>query len=171
MTNEQLSVWVDGEAGPEEAARTLDALTQHASQRETCEIYWLIGDALRGQLATSRALQQKVMSSLEYEPTVLAPRSSQVRKSVQESGNWLRIAAAVAGVAVAAWMGLSLWTPPGGAGPQPVAEAPKVVEPAQVALQDEQAYYMAHQGSALGAPMGGVAQYIRTVSDDRAGPR
>lgn len=171
MTNEQLSVWVDGEAGPEEAVRTLEAVTQHASQRKTCEMYWLIGDTLRAQTGACSGLAERVMAELAQEPTVLAPRPTRLQGVSQSSARWMPVAAAVAGVAVAAWMGLSLWAPPSQSAAQSMAEAPRATAPRQVALQDEQAYFMAHQGSAMGAPMGGVAQYIRTVSDDRTGTR
>lgn len=170
MMNEQLSAWVDGEAGQDEAALVLGSVAQHAAQRETCELYWLIGDALRGQASGCGRLSVKVMASLASEPTVLAPRPVKATR-VSGPARWMPIAAAVAGLAVAGWMGLSLSTP---LATQSMArlETPAAA-PAQqaAALNEDQAYFMAHQASAMGSPMVGVAQYIRTVSDERAGLR
>lgn len=168
MMNEQLSAWVDGEAAPDESAQALEAVARPGASREQCELYWLIGDVLRGQAVTGSGVASRVMSALEPEPVVLAPRRQAQRPQTEEA-RWMPMAAAVAGLAVAAWMGLSLWTP---VQAPAVAQAPQL--PAQqpsaaVALAEDQAYYMAHQASAVGAPMAGVAQYIRSVSDERAG--
>lgn len=167
MMNEQLSAWVDGEAAPGEAVQTLEAVIRPGASREQCELYWLIGDLLRDQAAVSSQLTDRVMYALEDEPVVLAPRRH-VKAPQTAEMRWMPMAAAVAGLAVAAWMGLSLWSPV----QAPVmAQAPQPVQTpaAQMALADDRAYYMAHQASAIGAPMAGVAQYIRTVSDEQAG--
>jgi sigma-E factor negative regulatory protein RseA len=170
MMNEQISAWVDGETVQDEAAMTLESILRHDGQRETCELYWLIGDALRDQSFGRSRVAERVKSALAAEPTVLAPRA---RASAPPDGaRWMPMAAAVAGVAVAAWMGLSLWSPlqPAIQGLAKSAPAP-VLAAAQVSMANDQAYYMAHQGSVVGTPMAGVAQYIRTVSDDQVGRR
>lgn len=175
MMNERLSDWVDGELDDEDSASVLRSVMRHQDEREVCEIFWLIGDALRDSSQPMLTdLAGRVMSSLEAEPTVLAPKPQlPARSPVVE--RWLPAAAAVAGVAVAAWMSLSLLDPsreearPAVAMAQPVAVPASA--PAEFALSGEQAYYMAHQASAVGAPMAGVAQYIRTVGDEQTGRR
>ncbi|MDP5240858.1 sigma-E factor negative regulatory protein [Uliginosibacterium sp. 31-16] len=173
MTNEQLSGWMDGEASAAEAEQIVKNLAGHGGSREACKLYWLVGDCLRGDFPRGNDLCDRVMTALETEPTVLAPI---VHKAEQKRGRWMSLAAAVAGMAVAAWMGLGLWTPPfqdeamglarqRGIQDQPLAAA---VSPAEI-LPDDRSYLMAHQASAVGVPMAGVAQYIRTVNVEQVG--
>lgn len=171
MMNEQISAWVDGEVEQGEARQVVDAMLQHDAQRQTCELYWMIGDALRGLPVKESVLAPQVMRALASEPTVLAPRP--VLAAPVGGLRWMPMAAAVAGVAVAAWMGLSMWAPVRQAATQPVAlgAPPEIQAQAPSGLAGEQAYFMAHQASAVGAPMAGVAQYIRAVSDERVGGR
>jgi negative regulator of sigma E activity len=174
MTNERLSDWMDGELDEEDSARVFRSVMQHPDEREACEIFWLIGDALRdsAQPMLLTHLAGRVMDSLGAEPTVLAPKPQLPARSPGVD-RWLPAAAAVAGVTVAAWMGLSLLEPSRD-GMQPaiaVAQPAASSAPATVALSGEQAYYMAHQASAIGAPMAGVAQYIRMVGDEQTGRR
>lgn len=184
MTNEQLSEWLDGELDDETSARCMQALDQDSRQRETCGLYWMIGDCLRGE-AAGGDVRSRVMAALVDEPTVLAPVA---RPKVRETPRWMPMAAAVAGVTFAVWMGLSLWSGPATqqqvqnvAQQQPMVAAPVLASasapdsatadaPAEV-LADERGYLMAHQASAMGAPMAGVAQYIRTVSVDQTDGR
>lgn len=183
MTNEQLSEWLDGELDDEASARCVQALDQDSRQRETCGLYWMIGDCLRGE-AAGGDVRSRVMAALVDEPTVLAPVA---RPKVRETPRWMPMAAAVAGVTFAVWMGLSLWSGPTArsqvqtvAAQQPVAapvlaaaSAPDsgVADTSAEVLADERGYLMAHQASAMGAPMAGVAQYIRTVSVDQTDGR
>ncbi|MDQ7988130.1 MAG: sigma-E factor negative regulatory protein [Candidatus Dactylopiibacterium sp.] len=182
MMNERLSEWVDGELERDEGERAARAVLEQGASRETCELYWLIGDVMRGHAAASPDLGARVMAALEAEPTVLAPRPK--KHQAAKTGafdRWLPAAAAVAGVAVAAWMSFSLIVPaaPGGQeaplaatiAARPAAAVAPEAAPTPVALSGDQAYYMAHQASAMGAPMVGVAQYIRTVGDEQAGNR
>ena len=183
MTNEQLSEWLDGELDDEASARCMQALDHDSRQRETCGLYWMIGDCLRGEAAEGD-VRSRVMAALVDEPTVLAPVA---RPKVRETPRWMPMAAAVAGVTFAVWMGLSVWSGPASrqqaqavAVQQPVAapvlaaasapDSAATDNPAEV-LADERGYLMAHQASAMGAPMAGVAQYIRTVSVDQTDGR
>ena len=169
MTNEQLSEWMDDELDAAASDQVVRDLVRQSAQRETCSLYWLIGDCLRGEEASGKNLTGSVMAALASEPTVLAPV---VRAPKVEATRWLPIAAAVAGVAVAAWMGMSLWSAPLQEAPATIAQqagASDKIEVASTALQgdplsDEQSYLMAHQASAMRAPMAGVAQYIRSVN-------
>lgn len=175
MANEQLSAWLDGELGASESELLVKSLARRTPEREACSTYWLIGDFLRGDVPRAADLNARVMQALEAEPVVLAPVGNRPR---QEINNWMPIAAAVAGVAVAVWMGMSLWTSPLQDAPamlaQTPASLPEQVASAEVAaevLSDERSYLMAHQASARGAPMAGVAQYIRSVNVEQAGGR
>lgn len=175
MANEQLSAWLDGELGATESEIVVKNLGRHAGQREACSAYWLIGDCLRGEAQRPVDLSARVMQALEFEPVVLAPAPS---RSGRLAGQLMPMAAAVAGLAVAAWMSLSLWTSPLQAGGVTLVESSKVpdaevvsVDHAADSLSDERSYLMAHQASARGAPMVGVAQYIRSVSVEQAGGR
>ena len=183
MTNEQLSEWLDGELDEDASARCVQALDQDSRQRETCGMYWLIGDCLRGE-AEGGDVRARVMAVLVDEPTVLAPVA---RPKVRETPRWMPMAAAVAGVTFAVWMGLSVWSGPvsqqqtQAVAQLPVAAAPVLAsasapdaataDASAEVLADERGYLMAHQASAMGAPMAGVAQYIRTVSVDQTDGR
>ncbi len=171
--SEQISGWIDGETEEPESARVLAAVHADATLRARCASYWVLGDVLRKQAqpCLGNDFTTRVMRELAQEPTVLAPRAA--RKAMQHT--WYAAAAAVSGVVVAVWMGLSLW--PAGApdaGLTPVAVAP-VNPPAGVQRVadtdlDERAYLMAHRASVMGSPVG-VAASIRTVSDERMGGR
>jgi negative regulator of sigma E activity len=171
--SEQISGWIDGETEEPESARVLAAVHADVALRARCASYWVLGDVLRGQArpCLGAGFTARVMHELEREPTVLAPRV--LRKSVRHT--WYAAAAAVSGVVVAVWMGLSMW--PAGlseAGLAPVAVAP--VSPSMGVQRvadtdlDERAYLMAHRASVMGSPVG-VAASIRTVSDERMGGR
>lgn len=177
MTNEQLSEWIDDELDAAGCAQVVNGLVRQSAQRETCSLYWLIGDCLRGEAPSGKDLTGSVLAALAAEPTVLAPVARAPRV---ESSRWLPIAAAVAGVAVAAWMGLSLWSAPLQEAPATIAQQQSVtsdniaVASAAVPgepLPDDQSYLMAHQASAMGTPMAGVAQYIRSVNIEQVDRR
>lgn len=171
--SEHISSWIDGETEEPESARLLAAVHGDRALRARCASYWLLGDVLREQAqpCLGEDFTARVMAELVAEPTVLAPRMQ--RKPVRNS--WYAVAAAMSGVVVAVWMGLTLW--PAGApdaGLAPIATAPTLA-PASVqrvadADLDDRAYLMAHRASVMGSPVG-VAASIRTVSDERIGGR
>lgn len=179
MNDERLSAWVDGEADEIEAAGVLRKLAGDPDARSECAMAWLIGDVLRGSHPAGLGcdLTRSVMTALEREPVVLAPGRTVVPGQKRNLDRWLPAAAAVAGVAVAAWMSLSLIAPANNVVvSQPLAVATPPVSasasaPVQLVVGGEQAYYLAHQASTIGAPIGGVAQYIRTVGDEQTGTR
>ncbi len=180
MNDERLSAWVDGEADEIEAAGVLRKLAGDPDVRSECAMAWLIGDALRGSHPAGLGcdLTRSVMTALEREPVVLAPGRTVAPGQKRSLDRWLpAAAAAVAGVAVAAWMSLSLIAPANNVVvSQPLAVATPPVSasasaPVQLVVGGEQAYYLAHQASTIGAPIGGVAQYIRTVGDEQTGTR
>lgn len=182
MTSEQLSGWIDGELPNTEAVQAMEAATQHAVSRQTCALYWLIGDCVRAQGAGSVDLAARVMAELENEPTVLAPARFPDRRAVWPQ-RWLPSAAVAAGVVAVmfAWAGMGVWSAPSpqgiamtmaAEGPQPVPDSAMASIPAAedvAGLSDERSYLMAHQAAGVGVPMAGVAQYIRTVSANPEG--
>ena len=169
MLNEQLSAWMDEEVHGTESERLLEGAMRQPSQQKACALCWLIGDVLRKEPSLGRDFTSQVMAAIDEEPTVLAPRFARKNeRAVRRS--WMPMAAAAAGAAVAVWMGLSLWSSPAQQ-VQTVAQAPApsgvLVSASGRDFSGDRSYLMAHQASSIGVPMAGVAQYIRTVSDDR----
>lgn len=171
MANEKLSQWIDGELDDADSARFVQGLLRDAEAREQCSLYWAIGDALRGDAPAGRDLTAGVMAALEDEPTVLAPPPARAAKQVP--ARWMSMAAAVAGVAVAGWMGLNLWSDAEPTQTRLAAQegASSEVRPVSAAAPAQSAYLLAHQGALAGMPMAGVAQYVRPVSSEIAGDR
>ena len=171
--SEHISSWIDGETEEPESARVLAAVHGDGALRARCTSYWLLGDVLREQAqpCLGEDFTARVMAELAAEPTVLAPQVA--RKTARNT--WYAVAAAMSGVVVAVWMGLSLWpagTPDSGLAPIATAQtlAPASVQRVADADLDERAYLMAHRASVMGSPVG-VAASIRTVSDERMGGR
>ena len=83
------------------SARVFESIKRDAGLREDWERYCLIGDVLRDESSLSAGFTDKVMASLDGEPTVLAP----VRR---ERSAWaarlMPIAASVMGVAAVGWL-------------------------------------------------------------------
>lgn len=158
----RISALMDGELEQHEVAEVLRALRRsEVLRREWCDGH-LIRAALRGERGLDLDVTARVMSSLDMEPTVMAP-------APRRSGEWQRpllaLAASAAGVAVVAWLTLT----PGGdgqlAGPSGLASA----KPGPVVAQAQstprlQEYLVAHQAYAPGGVIGGAARNIRTVA-------
>lgn len=172
MLNEQLSAWCDGERVAPSVSASDDVA---GSQTTACEMAWLIGDVLRGDAALSPGFTARVMTALESEPVVLAPkRVADVVPVRGRAVSWMPIAAAVSGVFVAGWMAVSVWT--GDQGRAPIGAQVASAQSAPLAIvalprgqSGDKAYLMAHQAAASRAPMADVAHYIRTVGDDQQG--
>ncbi|MEC5388257.1 sigma-E factor negative regulatory protein [Uliginosibacterium sp. H3] len=176
MMNEQISAWVDGELSEVEMHRVQDAVVRDPALQMKCGTLWLIGDAMRDEPALSLDFTRRVMAELAAEPTVLAPVIVLPVKSVGRAQRWMPMAAAVAGVAVVAWVALS-----NSASQQVAAPVMAVAKPQaqQFALQagvqrsvsradDDRPYLMAHQAYGPGVQMAGVSGYVRPVSMDGA---
>lgn len=172
---ERVSALLDGALDDDASARVFESIKRDAGLREDWERYCLIGDVLRDESSLSAGFTDKVMASLDGEPTVLAP----VRR---ERSAWaarlMPIAASVMGVAAVGWVALTL----NGPGPEvqrlasakPAAVVAAPVERVALAPAEasEREYLFAHQAMAPAAGMPGVAHYVRTVSDTRvAGER
>jgi sigma-E factor negative regulatory protein RseA len=171
MMNEQLSAWIDGELHGVDSSRAFETVSRNSAQREACALFWLIGDVMRKERPLSSDFTSRVLASLESEPIVFAPKPRR-REELRPVTRWMPMAAAAAGAAVAVWMGTSLWNDPA-RDVQMIAQraaSPALVAAASLSnknLSGDRSYLMAHQAfTSMGVPMAGVAQYIRTVSDD-----
>lgn len=167
---EKISELMDGELGEREARAQIHRLGSEASLAQAWDTYHLIRDALRDNICMGSSFERRLRQRLDEEPTVIAPRARVTSRVVRYS---LPLAAAVAGVAVVGWLGLS--SPPQTAPSPPTAlTAPNVVAtrgvppllpaPARAAQMND--YLLAHQEFSPTAAMQGVASYVRTVSNE-----
>ena len=134
--SDQLSAFLDGEVGQDEAKNILRHLSGNLEQQRSLREYMAVGDALRGLHGGPGFphLTERVMSALEDEPTVLAPmRHSQDRRPAM----WLA-AAAVGAISWGLWSSL-----PDTEAPIPMAANTAPV--GAVAQTDVQPYLAAHQ--------------------------
>ena len=160
---ERLSAVMDGEIDGPECAGCLDRLKDDPDLRDAWGVYHVIGDAIRGHAGTG--LPAAFADRLAAEPTVLAPRRAAPRVS---RAPWyaLSAAASVAAVALVGWMALPLFQPPVQMAAKPsvatVAEAQPATVPAAQGVND---YLLAHQRFSPSSAIGGMAPYIRTVSE------
>jgi sigma-E factor negative regulatory protein RseA len=165
--NERLSALIDDELGAPEAEGCLARLGSDGALRETWGVYHLIGDALRGD--AGRGLPPSFSVRLAAEPTVLAPGHA-ARPASRTIWYALSAAASVAGVALVGWMALPLFEPPARlatAEPPPVVASAETKPAAVPAARDVNDYLLAHQRFSPSSAMGGIAAYVRTVSEDR----
>lgn len=160
---ERLSAVMDGEIDGPECESCLDRLKDDPGLREAWRVYHVIGDAIRGHAGSG--LPAAFADRLAAEPTVLAPRQAERRLS---RAPWyaLSAAASVAAVALVGWTALSMLEPPVKMAATPpaaaVAEAPSTPVPVAQGVND---YLLAHQRFSPSSAMGGMAAYIRTVSE------
>lgn len=167
---ERLSALMDEELGGAESEACLERLGEDQALRDAWGVYHLIGDALRGH--AGQGLSPSFAERLAAEPTVLAPPRAQ--QSAQRN-TWyaLSAAASVAAVALVGWMALPLFDPPAQiASSQPAPAVTVVALPAlpPAAVPEAQGvndYLLAHQRYSPSSVMGGMAPYVRTVSEAR----
>ncbi len=105
IVEEQLSVWLDDELEERESDMLVRRLMSNPELRQTATRYFLIGDALRGELTTEHALEVsvRVSRSLDGESAAVTTRP------VAALSGWRRPlagAAVAATVAVVAIVGL-----------------------------------------------------------------
>ena len=176
MMSEQISAWVDGELSEMEMRRLHDMVVRDPALQLKCGTLWLIGDVMREEPALSAHFTDRVMAELAAEPTVLAPVAALPTRAPARVQRWMPMAAALAGVAVVAWMALGNSTTQQLAVP---VMATAGSQPQQFALQtsaqrsaskaeDDRPYLMAHQAYGPGVQMAGVSGYVRPVSMDGA---
>jgi len=162
-------VWLDDELEERESDMLVRRLTSNAELRQTATRYFLIGDALRGELVTERALEVSVRVSRSLHgastPKTAAP--------VATLSGWrkpLAGAAVAATVAVAAIVGLR------SNGLEPSAEMPVAAETSPVpaytvpvdlsrragAPDRLSSYYLNH--SEYATMLGGQGSLVRMIS-------
>lgn len=162
---ENLSAWMDGELGDQQARQLPQQLKRDAELRGDWDCYHLIGDALRGVQGPD--LCAKIGARLDAEPTVLAPQ----RRSTAEKLRWfaLSVAASIAAVAFVGWMALSgVQQDSVQIAATPAAVVKQVAVPAGEVAND---YLLAHQRYSPSNAMQGVAPYVRTVAEERSAVR
>jgi sigma-E factor negative regulatory protein RseA len=106
-----LSAFMDGELEAGSRNGPLETLTRDPALRRTWDEYQLIGDALRGVPNVGVRLADRVMARLADEPTVLAPAAIARPGRRGPLRHALALAASVVGVAVVAWLALSVNSP------------------------------------------------------------
>jgi sigma-E factor negative regulatory protein RseA len=124
---ERLSALVDGEFDDHEAEVVLEAMRRDPALRRDWRDYHLIGDLMRREPMLTPDFHRKLMSRLDGEPTVLAPR--RIRKRT-----W-------AAAAVAAAAGLLVWNLERTPKPQ---DAPSP-QPQWARIDRVQPYLVAHE--------------------------
>jgi len=157
----RISALMDGELEDHELAETLRVLRRSPELRsEWCDCQ-LIGDALRGERGLDMDVAARVMSALEIEPTVMAPKP---RRVIEWQRPVMALAASAAGVVLVAWLALV----PGADGGVPAGEARLAGAKQGPAVAQStprlQEYLVAHQAYAPGGTMGGGARNIRSVA-------
>jgi len=156
---ERISALMDGELDDPSAGQLIDGLGRERDALEAWRTYHLISDAMRDSQLLSEGFAARVGEKLAAEPTVLAPGRLHA-----EARKWiaLPVAASVAAVAMVGWLAFAPQTEIAPI-PPPVAQAPKpVIVPLPSATND---YLFAHQGFSPRVYLGGMAPYVRTVSD------
>src|SRR5450759_4225021 len=158
---ENLSAWMDGELGDQQARQLPQQLKRDAELRGDWNCYHLIGDALRGVQGPD--LCAKIGARLDAEPTVLAPQ----RRSTAEKLRWYALSAAagsaaavIAPASFVVWMALSCVQQDSvQIAAMPAAEVKQAAVPAGEVAND---YLLAHQRYSPSNAMQGVAPYVRT---------
>ena len=151
---DQLSALIDGEFDVASAEHLITSI-QSGGEMETCwQRYHLIGDAMRGDRYLSSDFSARVMSALDAEPTVLAPKpaiNNQVerKKSLLQSNQFWSVAASVAAVMFVGLMVL-----------QQQLTGSEEMSPVEIAQALPLEYLEAHQAAAPS----GAAYYIQNVN-------
>lgn len=159
---DKISELMDGELPSRECKRQIDRLERDAHLSTSWDTYHRIRDALRQEAEVRSDFMRRVHECLEREPTVIAPHTRLGHRVVRYT---LPMAAGIAGVAVVAWLAVSMQDTSGlRQVPGPTAIG-KAVPSASGAVAD---YLVAHQEFSPRTAMQGVASYVRTVSADEA---
>ena len=171
--NSKISALMDGEIHGSALRDVCADLRHDDGLRRRFNLYALIGDALRGERYLATDISAVVESRLADEAVVLAPqrwqRATQAAQSMERPAKTLALAAGISGLAVVAWLGLSV----GGIPPSPPQLAQNA--PLEMATADDylamQEYLIAHQVQSGSVFLNGGAQNIRAVSLSGGGSR
>jgi sigma-E factor negative regulatory protein RseA len=101
MTQE-ISALMDGETSTADVDGIIKACHQNEQHKDAWRCYHLIGEALRSEHQHRPGLEQRILSLLSSEPTVLAPRRKAVIPSFPRIA--LAAAASLATVSAVAWL-------------------------------------------------------------------
>lgn len=162
--SEQISALMDDEIAVEDAAHLIASMQSSRLAAESWSSYHLIGDAMRGDSVLSKNFKQDLMSKLDQEPTVLAPKSAleltlgnveKVAELKEKLPVKWSIAASLAAVMAVSWMAMQQIQPANEIARMEVAKA-EIVEQAVIPAE----YLAAHQFSAPSAS----SYYIQSVS-------
>lgn len=174
--NDKISALIDSALDEQSARVTVDQLNRDANLRKEWGVYCLIGDTLRGEQHGSSDLVTRVMSGLDSEATVLAPRALANQPSRPSLWNTLMpIAASVMGVAAVGLVASTMYSGSASVAPgasiaavQRLAPAssiqPVMVSESRSASEAHREYVFVHQAMTSGGPMPAAVQYVRTVS-------
>lgn len=170
-TPEALSALIDGELDGADAAFWAERLASDPALSGRWVTYHLIGEALRGELATPmRDLRASILARIDAElPATVSAVPLPLRRPAANEPRlrWMATAAAVAVVASAGW---AVWQMPreesGDALPlrQVAADAAPLVQ--EGASVDERFYWVAY-GNAHGANGTGSLRYARVMAQPR----
>lgn len=172
----EVSALMDDALEGDAAADVLTALKRDAGLRDAWAVYHLLGDALRRTPMLSPGFALRVIARLSDEPTVLAPVATRRKRSALGRAA-LPLAASVMGIGAVAWVAQTLNQPQQpmqmAIAPAPLAAPAATTQvaavvpaalPAQSAVRE---YLIAHQGYSPSNNMNGVANYVRTVAENR----
>ena len=171
---DKISALMDGELDGHQAREQWARLKQDEALLQHWHTFHLIGDALRGERMLSPRFSGQLVTRLDSEPTVLAPRPRAVKRFAAYA---LSAAASLSAVALVGWVAFvnnplapqtELAKTPISA---PSAAAPPT--PAQIASVPNEGkmsdFLIAHQGFSPSTAIQGLAPYIRSVSSTQQG--
>ena len=171
-----VSALLDGELERQEVEATLASLKSGSESRALWSDAQLIGSVLRNERLEAFDVSARVMSALEVEPTVLAPKPRRVSEGQRPA---MAMAASVAGVALVSWLAFGTSMPESSIPSASLAQAqPQTLVQNSGAAADSlqasssarlQEYLVAHQAYAPSGGIVGGARNIRTVAASREG--
>jgi sigma-E factor negative regulatory protein RseA len=169
VMNESISRLMDGEVDAQEFDRICGEMKSPAAM-ETWVCYHVIGDQLRGAHGVSARFAERFRTSLDTEPTVLAPGASRGRTTQVATAAWA-VAATLAAVTVVGWTAFSMVDAP----PTAVARAREAatVRAAQAKPLSNLPtdYLVAHQEYSPSTAIQGMGPYMRAVAVTGNEPR
>jgi sigma-E factor negative regulatory protein RseA len=148
---QDISSLMDGELGPREADRVMQACCRSGEHKDTWNVYHAIGEAIRGQAPRALVRPDRVMEAISKEPTVIGgPRRNVFETTLGRVA--LAAAASVATIGVVSWIGMQGGAPGVSTAPAVAKNAPAsaiqpvaATKPVPVAAPDVQDYLSAHR--------------------------
>lgn len=162
LTPEQISACVDGEATSQE----MDALVGDADAHQVWARYHLVRDVVQQELTDDVDLSfaDRVAAAIEQEPTILAPRSNNVKKNIWQTAVGFAVAASVFAVVVGLWRPTS--TAPTANEMATISSASiNAIETPNEQQQRLEELLINHTEAASANGLGAMLPYARVVSD------